>query len=144
MSQLDTIRSMKRTIDDMDVLETSRAATEQARSDRIDRLQEQVTALRDANTILRARVGDRVDEVGNEVARALRAAAVVIFTDHRGVRFADHQRNAVLWLKSRGWGEASNNTFHDPETRSTFHIANAIDIQAHRDLEPFKSLVNTQ
>lgn len=105
---------------------------------------EEILILREQNVLIRARLGESSDDLGGAVSRGLRAAAVVVFSDHRGVHFNNHRREAALWLKSCGWGEGGNNTFVDPHSRDSYLIANAIDIQSKRDLEKFRDLMKAE
>lgn len=136
MPKLESIRAMKRILDELEVAETSSTAAAENHAEKIDRLEHQVSDLRNANVILLARVGEVTGDLGGENAKALRAGVMAAFFS------SVNNRNAILWLKSMGWGEGGNGHYTDPITRDTFSLANAMRMQCERDLTPFKSLVN--
>lgn len=136
MSKLDQIRAAKKILDELEV--DAAGNTQEKDAANINHLASQVAQLRDANVILRARLGEKADDGGGEVANALRAAAVLAF------RRPDDTRTAILWLKSCGWGEQGGGRFHDPVTKDQFLLQHAIDIQGRRALDPFKTLLNNQ
>lgn len=138
MSLLDSIRAAKRFLDEAEVAASSGAATAEHDSAKVDRLEGTVASLRDANALLRAQLGQTTDDQGGPVARALRAAAILVHTKYS----AAVTRPPMLWLKACGWGEGGNGHYTDPQTHDTFSLENAVSIQARRDLDPFKALVS--
>ncbi len=137
---VEAMRSARQLLQSIDESITKDAQTAEAHAAMVEQLEVLVSSLQDANTILKARLGESSEETGGAVAKALRAAVVFVFTE----RGAKTPRNAVLWLKSCGWGESGSGSFIDPVTRDSFLLANAVDMQTRRDLASFQTLINTQ